>query len=71
MYTYTFIFSTHDGDLSTPVNGVFEIPMKGFSSEDEAYEAFTKLPMHETIDGEDYFQGHMIGIAIETVTIRD
>jgi hypothetical protein len=45
--------------------------MKGYESEEKAFEALTALPMYETIDGADYWKGSLIGIQMETVTISD
>jgi hypothetical protein len=71
MAIYKYIFATHDSDYSSPINGVYEVPMKGYESEEKAFEALTALPMYETIDGADYWKGSLIGIQMETVTISD
>ena len=62
--TYTYFFSTHESGLDSPINGVYEVPMSGFDSESEAYEAFLNLPFYEEAGGFDFWQGSVISVAI-------
>jgi len=68
--TYTYIFSTHDDGINSPINGVYEIPMNGFSSEDEAYDAFTSLPFYEESPDGDLWMGSVISYSIKVKQTR-
>jgi len=68
---YTYIFSTHESGTDSPINGVYEVPMKGYSSEDEAYDAFTSLPFYEESDGGDLWNGSVITQSIEIKTDKE
>ena len=66
--TYTYIFSTHEAGTDSPINGVYEIPMKGYDNEDDAYDAFTNLPFYEESDSGDSWNGSVISQSIEVKT---
>lgn len=64
MSTFTYSFITHDSDIDSPVNARYDVPMRGFDSESDAWAAFTNLPFFQDIDGEEYWNGNLIGQAI-------
>ncbi len=63
--------STHEAGKDSPINGVYEIPMKGYDSEEEAYAAFTSLPFYEESESDDFWNGSVISQSIEIKTDKE
>lgn len=62
--TYTFIFRTVDANGK--LSALYEVPFKGFDSEESAYSELQSMFTYDD-KGFDYFKGEMIDSVIQTI----